>query len=204
MIYTDDNAIKISGALLPGLIKSLEIKGSATIDEQTVEGSSKSPKQATGYEDLQVTIELILEDSPTLTAAQKYQTLQLLYRKPGQAKPTVHTIVNQHTAAHNLSKVLIKSIDFKQLAGVSRLQATLELLEYNTVTIAATKAASGGSKKSSKTKSKAKTSGKSSGLSEDYQAYLPTRGTAPKQTSKTSQTTLKDKASAPAAKKLPT
>ena len=188
MIYTDDTAVKIDGVLLPGLIKSFEIKGAATIEEQAVEGSSKSPKQVTGYDDLQVTIELTLEDGPTLTARQKYQTLAVLYRKPGQTKPSVHTIVNQHTAAHNLSKVIIKSIDGKQLPGMTKITATLELLEYNAITIAASKSASGGSQKSNKTSSS------TTGLSSGYQSYLKTRGQAPKQTSKASQTSLADKA----------
>lgn len=186
MIYTDDTAVKIDGALLPGLIKSFEMKGAATIEEQTVEGSNKTPKQVTGYDDLQITIELTLEDGPTLTARQKYQALVALYRKPGQAKPSVHTIVNQHTAAHGVSKVIIKSINGKQLPGMTKMTATLELLEYNTITIAASKAQ--GKKKSNK-------SGRSTaGLSSGYQSYLTQRGQAPKQTAKTAQTSLTDRA----------
>ena len=51
MIYTEDQIVKVNGVVLPGLVKSIEVKESAQIDEQEVEGSATKPKQATGYED---------------------------------------------------------------------------------------------------------------------------------------------------------
>ena len=48
MIFVEDNTIKLNGVVLPGLVKSIEVKESAQIDEQEVEGSSAKPKQATG------------------------------------------------------------------------------------------------------------------------------------------------------------
>ena len=58
MIYTEDQIVKVNGVVLPGLVKSIEVKESAQIDEQEVEGSATKPKQATGYEDAKVNIEL--------------------------------------------------------------------------------------------------------------------------------------------------
>ena len=54
MIYVEDQTIKLNGVVLPGLVKSIEVKESAQIDEQEVEGSATKPKQATGYEDAKV------------------------------------------------------------------------------------------------------------------------------------------------------
>lgn len=54
MIYTEDQIVKVNGVVLPGLVKSIEVKESAQIDEQEVEGSATKPKQATGYEDAKV------------------------------------------------------------------------------------------------------------------------------------------------------
>ena len=56
MIYTEDQIVKVNGVVLPGLVKSIEVKESAQIDEQEVEGSATKPKQATGYEDAKVNI----------------------------------------------------------------------------------------------------------------------------------------------------
>ena len=37
MIYTDESTVKIDTIILPGLFKSIEIKGDAIVDEQDVE-----------------------------------------------------------------------------------------------------------------------------------------------------------------------
>ena len=41
-----------------------QVKESAKIDEQEVGGSATKPKQAKGYEDAKVNLELILDDTP--------------------------------------------------------------------------------------------------------------------------------------------
>lgn len=49
-MVVDDNDIKLNGKLLTGIIKSLEIKGSAIIEELEVEGKGKKSIQATGFD----------------------------------------------------------------------------------------------------------------------------------------------------------
>ena len=63
MIFIEDERIKLDGVVLPGLVKSIEVTETAKVDEQEVEGSAARPKQATGYEDAKVTIELIIDDT---------------------------------------------------------------------------------------------------------------------------------------------
>ena len=41
MIYTDESTVKIDSVILPGVFKSIEVKGDANVDEQEVEGQSK-------------------------------------------------------------------------------------------------------------------------------------------------------------------
>jgi len=48
MIYVEDQIVKVNGVVLPGLVKSIEVKETAKIDEQDVKGSAVKPKQATG------------------------------------------------------------------------------------------------------------------------------------------------------------
>ena len=61
-MVVDDNDIKLNGKLLTGIIKSLEIKGSAIIEELEVEGKGKKPIQATGFDDSSISVELVLLD----------------------------------------------------------------------------------------------------------------------------------------------
>nr|DAP14041.1 MAG TPA: hypothetical protein [Caudoviricetes sp.] len=192
----DDSTVKVGGTVLPGLFKSLEIKSDAKIDEETVQGSTSKPKQATGYEDAKLTLELVLEDSPTETKEQKLTKIQNLFRAPTQGIPVVHEIVNVHTSLRGIKKVLFKSLTTKeQNTKVSEITASLEFWEYVPTTITATKAGS-----TAKTSSSSGSTG-TTALSAEYQSYLKAdRGKAPKATTKTASSPAKDTVTGAAAK----
>lgn len=178
MVYQDDQTVKIDDMILPGLVKSIEIKNDAQIDEQEVEGQTKKPKQATGYDDAKVNIELILEDTQdetgavTMTKMQKLQQIQALFRQAGQALPAVHQIVCEDTAVRGISQVILKNMTHKIENKKQQITVSLELWEYGTIIISASKSgSSSGAKKDAST---------GSTLSEDYKSYLKEdRGTAP-------------------------
>ena len=145
MIYTEDQLVKVNGVVLPGLVKSIEVKESAKIDEQEVEGSATKPKQATGYEDAKVNIELILDDTPTATKYQRLETVRALFRTPGQSVPQPIPIVSEDTAKHGIDKVLFKGITHKSEVKKDQLTVSLEFWEYVPQTIQTTSSSSGSS-----------------------------------------------------------
>lgn len=145
MIYTEDQIVKVNGVVLPGLVKSIEVKESAKIDEQEVEGSATKPKQATGYEDAKVNIELILDDTPTQTKYQRLETLRAIFRTPGQSVPKPLSIVSEDTAAHGVDKVLFKGLTHKMENKKEQLTVSLEFWEYVPQTIQTTSSSSGSS-----------------------------------------------------------
>lgn len=170
MIFIEDEFIKLNGVVLPGLVKSIEVKETARIDEQDVEGSAVKPKQATGYEDAKVNIELILDDTPTQTRYQRLEALRAVFRKPGQGVPQPIPIVCEDTVKHGVDKVLFKGLSHKADNKREQLAVTLELWEYIPQTITASK---GGSGKSS-------SGSASSSLTADYRGYLSgNRGKSP-------------------------
>lgn len=177
MIYTEDQLVKVNGVVLPGLVKSIEVKESAKIDEQEVEGSATKPKQATGYEDAKVNIELILDDTPTATKYQWLETVRALFRTPGQSVPQPIPIVSEDTAKHGIDKVLFKGITHKSEVKKDQLTVSLEFWEYVPQTIQTTSSSSGSSSGGS---SGGKTANQQTTLSSDYQKYLQTnRGKSP-------------------------
>lgn len=176
MIYVEDQLIKLNGVVLPGLVKSIEVTESAKVDEQEVEGSAAKPKQATGYEDAKVNIELIIDDTQGQSKYQRYAALRAVFRVPGQSVPQPIPIVSEDTAAHGIEKVIFKKLTHKGESKRDYLTANLELWEYIPQTITATKA-SGGSAGSG-TSSGSTTA--ASNLSADYKSYLETgRGKSP-------------------------
>lgn len=177
MIYTEDQLVKVNGVVLPGLVKSIEVKESAKIDEQEVEGSATKPKQATGYEDAKVNIELILDDTPTATKYQRLETVRALFRTPGQSVPQPIPIVSEDTAKHGIDKVLFKGITHKSEVKKDQLTVSLEFWEYVPQTIRTTSSSSGSSSGGS---SGGKTVNQQTTLSSDYQKYLQAnRGKSP-------------------------
>lgn len=177
MIYAEDQLVKVNGVVLPGLVKSIEVKESAKIDEQEVEGSATKPKQATGYEDAKVNIELILDDTPTATKYQRLETVRALFRTPGQSVPQPIPIVSEDTAKHGIDKVLFKGITHKSEVKKDQLTVSLEFWEYVPQTIQATSSSSGSSSGGS---SGGKTANQQTTLSSDYQKYLQAnRGKSP-------------------------
>ena len=177
MIYTEDQLVKVNGVVLPGLVKSIEVKESAKIDEQEVEGSATKPKQATGYEDAKVNIELILDDTPTATKYQRLETVRALFRTPGQSVPQPIPIVSEDTAKHGIDKVLFKGITHKSEVKKDQLTVSLEFWEYVPQTIQTTSSSSGSSSGGSPG---GKTAHQQTTLSSDYQKYLQAnRGKSP-------------------------
>jgi hypothetical protein len=182
MIYVEDELIKLNGVVLPGLVKSIEVIETAKVDEQEVEGSATKPKQATGYEDAKVNIELIIDDTPSQTKYQRYATLRAIFRSPGQSVPQPIPIISEDTAAHGVEKVIFKKLSHKGENKRGQLTATLELWEYIPQTITAKSSSSSGSGKSGSGKSGSGKSGggAASNLKADYKSYLSNeRGKSP-------------------------
>lgn len=171
MIFVEDNLIKVNGVVLPGLVKSIEVKETAKIDEQDVQGSAAKPKQATGYEDAKINIELILDDTPTQSKYQRLGTLRAVFRAPGQAVPQPIPIVSEDTAVHGISNVLFKGLTHKAENKKGQLPVTLEFWEYIPQTIKTTKSSS---------KKKSTQSSADSSLNANYKSYLSkNRGKSP-------------------------
>ena len=181
MIFIEDERIKLNGVVLPGLVKSIEVTETAKVDEQEVEGSATKPKQATGYEDAKVNIELIIDDTEGQTKYERYAVLREIFRKPGQNVPQPIPIVSEDTAAHGIEKVIFKKLTHKGENKKSQLVANLELWEYIPQTITATSSSGGsGSSGGSSGGGSSQAAAATSNLNQDYQQFLGTkRGKSP-------------------------
>lgn len=185
MIFIEDGRIKLGGTVLPGLVKSIEVTETAKVDEQEVEGSAARPKQATGYEDAKINIELIIDDTESSTRFERYAVLRQIFRTPGQSVPQPVSIVCEDAAAHGIEKVIFKKLTHKGENKKSQLAVSLELWEYVPQTITASTVSSsvgtsGSSASTASTTSSMQTPAAPDSLNENYQEYLDAgRGSAP-------------------------
>lgn len=144
MLYREDQHIVLGGVTLPGVLKKFEIKPSALIEEVEVEGSSSKPKQAIGYEDSKISIELIIDDTPYDDAETLIADVRRIFRKnKSQTKPKPIAIISDETALFDISKVLFKEMSLNRTNKNSQYALSLELWEYIPTVITATKSGSG-------------------------------------------------------------
>lgn len=188
----DDNDIKLNGNLLVGIIKSLEIKGSAIVEELEVEGKGKKPIQATGFEDSSINLDLILlDDVNGKTKEEKLQSIQDIFKTKNQKIPNIYNIVNKYINQRGIYKVIVKEFSSKLANNKSEIAVTLTFREYESIAIKVSKKSNAtnsnfktNSKKSSEIDSNSKNNSKKSNIinydNQDWLNYLNgDRGLAP-------------------------
>lgn len=179
--------MEISGIPVPGLVKKVEVTGSAVIDAVTDDNDKTLGYQPNGYEPMKMTVDLLLEPAAGETFEELAKVVQFLFRPPGQAAAMPIAIVNNHAASHDISLVFCKSVSTSKKTESSYGEATLEFWEYLPVVVQTETASNTGS--TAATSAEASTAG----ISTEYQEYLNTqRGQAPKIKSKTSESPAQD------------
>lgn len=184
MIAADDEFVKIDSIVLPGVFKSIEVKGSAVLEELEVEGKGKKPKQATGFNDHTIDIDIVLQDDiDGVSKEDKLTIIQNIFKANGQSIPKIYSIVNRHTAVRNINRVILKDLTSKETNKKDEINVSLSFVEYEPVNVSAASNKSSTNKSNTKksANSKKNSSGGSSGVSKEYKSYLSNnRGTAPK------------------------
>ena len=64
MLYVTDRMVQLSGIVLPGEVKKIEITQAATIDEVKNDNNVTLGYQPTGYELAKMSVEITLEPTP--------------------------------------------------------------------------------------------------------------------------------------------
>ena len=181
MLYVTDKMIQLSGVVIPGQVKKIEITQAATIDEVQDDNNVTLGYQPTGYELAKISVEITLEPTQEQTFLEQLATIQLLFRPVGQTEPKVLELVNSQAAAHNITQVYFKQISSSKKTESSYGTATLEFWEYVPMKVSTKKASSSTGSGSASGSSEQKTTQSSAdGITAEYQEYLNTqRGKAP-------------------------
>lgn len=137
VVYMEDASIKIGGVILPGIYKNVEVDAEATVEEQEIEGNPVKPKQAVGYEDAKIMIDLELWDGENQTKEDKLQIIQDIFRQAGQSKPEAKEIVSTHSRIRNIDRVILKKMTTKTSNKKDVITVSLELWEYIPIVVSA-------------------------------------------------------------------
>lgn len=127
----------LGGVVLPVPPASMRIRQSLKIDEIEIKGRSGKVKQPVGYEDAEISIELELcdreeGDALALTARERLEQLQKLFRSSKEALPQPLEIVSVLTEACGVQRVLFKELEVHD-NELDFISATLQLTEFESV-----------------------------------------------------------------------
>lgn len=123
--------IKLNDSFIPGVFQKLSIDNEVKYDQKSVSGSSGTKKQAVGFEDATVSVTYLLQNDEQSTPYQKLQELVALFRSMDKsAKPQIYNIVNEHTAAFGIDRVLFKGIRTNEDNRKDYITATLDFIEW--------------------------------------------------------------------------
>lgn len=130
-ITADFGKVRLGGTELPGVFHSMRVKGSIRMDEVKVPGASGKSKQPLGFEDGEVTITVVLLNDNKSTPYAKLKTLVSLFRRTDDhAKPMVYEMVNKHTEAWGIRRVVFKDITSSEGNSSDTIQADMSFVEY--------------------------------------------------------------------------
>lgn len=133
--------------------QQMAIKQAAKIDSVKIPGRSGKVKQAVGYEDTEISINLVLVDDEDKSGAviksalEQFRELQAAFRDRSEpvgevgvdvssisyAVPTIFSIQSPLTDACDIKTVLFKSLTITDTAGESTLYAQLAFTEFEPI-----------------------------------------------------------------------
>lgn len=133
--------------------RQMAIKQAVKVDEVKIPGRSGKAKQAVGYEDSEITINLTLVDIEDRSGAVKrsalaqYKDLQAAFRdrsepvgaskshKSTRIVPTIYAVQSRLTDACGIKTVLFKSMDVNEQPGTTDLEVTISFVEFEAAAV---------------------------------------------------------------------
>lgn len=123
--------IILDGNLLPGVLKSLNVRGDIQFDDAGVDSLSGKSRTNMGWNDAYVDaiVELLSDDERNCYA--KLALLNVVFQAPDEnGNPKIYTIVNSHTIGRRISGVIFAGLDSGETDQDDVIEATLSFVEH--------------------------------------------------------------------------
>jgi hypothetical protein len=117
----------------------MRVRQEIKIDEVDIPGRSGKVKQAVGYQDSEIEIQIALVDvedatGVTLSVAEQFRSLQDAFRKRNQESlPRMFSISSRLTDACRIQTVLFKGLEVTDTPGANDLTITISLTEFEPI-----------------------------------------------------------------------
>jgi hypothetical protein len=147
LLSFSDGVIKLDGAEIEGIVKSVSVSADVKLDEQKVDGLSGTKKVPVGWSDADITVTLELLTDDAATCYERLQELNRLFKSTESAASPKKKfeIANRHTAARGVRSVVFSKLDSSETSDDDVIAVTLQFIEYEPAVVPSEKAAAAGS-----------------------------------------------------------
>ena len=130
----DHGAVSLNGALLPGVLKSMAVRGAVRFDESQMDGMSGKVKNPIGWEDSGITLALKLTSEDDSTCYDKLQQIDAVFKGYDDgANPQIYRIANPHAAARSVEQVIFSGLDSAETEDDDVILASLNFTEHQPI-----------------------------------------------------------------------
>ena len=139
MLTFSHGEVRLGSKLVPGILKSLNVRGAVVFDEAERDGLSGKTKTPKGWDDsaITLTVELLTDDT---TCYDKLASLDALFRgHDNGANPRVLDVANAHVSARGVEGVVFAGLDSAETDQDDVILATLRFTEHRPPIIRAEK-----------------------------------------------------------------
>lgn len=133
MILKADDAngiIKLGETELPGVFQSLSVNGEILIDSNNSAGNDTPRKVMRGFKDKTVSINLLLLPTDDKTVYEALEELERLFYDVNSGVPKVYALINSHTAARSIGKVIFQGLSSFETNRDNTLEVSLTFEEF--------------------------------------------------------------------------
>lgn len=128
--------VKVGDTILPGIYQSLEVSRAVRLDEKKVPGRSGTSKQPQGFEDAEITLELVLTNDHDSPAREKLRSIAGLFQGQDKlARPFVYTIAHPVLADWGIRHVVFQSLKTRDDNLYDLIYCSLRFVEHVPVTV---------------------------------------------------------------------
>ena len=130
MLTFSHGEVRLGSKLVPGILKSLRVRGSVVFDEAEADGMSGKTKTPKGWDDcaISLSVELLTDDT---TCYDKLTQLDALFRGyDNGANPRVLDVANPHVTARGIERVVFAGLDSSETDQDDVVMASLRFTEH--------------------------------------------------------------------------
>jgi len=140
MLTFEHGEVRLGSQTVPGILKSMRVRGAVVFDEAEPDGMSGKTKTPKGWDDCAITLTIDLLTDDRATCYDRLAKLNALFKGyDNGANPRVLDVANPHISARGIERVVFAGLDSSESNQDDVVMASLRFTEHRPTIIRAEK-----------------------------------------------------------------